>query len=55
MIICVCRKVSDKQICDAIYNGNNTLEDLQILLGVCIQCQKCENSILQLIEDNGKE
>lgn len=55
MIICICRKISDKQICNAIRNGDNTLEDLQISLGVCIQCRKCEKSVIQLIEDNEKD
>jgi bacterioferritin-associated ferredoxin len=41
MIVCVCRKVSDRQIRQAVADGAHSLECLQIDLGVATQCGRC--------------
>lgn len=41
MIVCVCRRVSDKTIAQCARAGMG-FEDLQIELGVATQCGKCE-------------
>jgi bacterioferritin-associated ferredoxin len=49
MIICICRAVSDKKLNEVI-NSNTTLEDLQIDLGVCLQCGKCKEYIEEILK-----
>ena len=51
MIVCVCKVVSDREIKRAIVNGATTLEDLQIDLGVCVNCKKCETCVRDLLEN----
>ena len=41
MIVCVCRRVSDRQIRQAAADGAHSLECLQIYLGVATQCGRC--------------
>ena len=41
MIVCVCRRVSDKQIREAVADGAHSLECLQFDLGVATQCGRC--------------
>ena len=41
MIVCVCRRVSDKQIREAVADGAHSLECLQLDLGVATQCGRC--------------
>ena len=41
MIVCVCRRVSDKQIREAVADGAHSLECLQFELGVATQCGRC--------------
>ena len=41
MIVCVCRKVSDRQIRQAVADGAHSLECLQFDLGVATQCGRC--------------
>lgn len=41
MIVCVCRKVSDRQIRQAVAEGANSLECLKTELGVATQCGRC--------------
>ena len=51
MIICICKNVSEKQIRNAICNGCVCFEDLQIELGVCLQCETCKESIKQILKE----
>lgn len=51
MIICICKNVSEKEIRNAICNGCSRFEDLQIELGVCVQCEKCETAIKDLVKN----
>ena len=41
MIVCVCRRISDRQIRQAVAEGAHSLECLQIDLGVATQCGRC--------------
>ena len=41
MIVCVCAKVSDRQIRHAAAAGAHSLECLQFDLGVAVQCGRC--------------
>ena len=41
MIVCVCRRVSDRQIRQAVAEGAHSLECLQMDLGVATQCGRC--------------
>ena len=41
MIVCVCRRVSDRQIREAVADGAVSLECLQFELGVATQCGRC--------------
>lgn len=41
MIVCVCRRVSDKTIAHAARAGAG-FDDIQLELGVATQCGKCE-------------
>ena len=41
MIVCVCRRVSDRQIRQAVAAGAHSLECLKTELGVATQCGRC--------------
>ena len=41
MIVCVCLRVSDRQIRQAAADGAHSLECLQLELGVATQCGRC--------------
>jgi bacterioferritin-associated ferredoxin len=41
MIVCVCRRVSDRDIVRAVGEGANSFEALQIETGVATQCGRC--------------
>ena len=41
MIVCVCRRVSDRQIRHAVAAGAHSLECLKTELGVATQCGRC--------------
>lgn len=50
MIVCVCRRVSDRDIVHAAHRGCGSLEDLQMELGVatcCGRCADCAASVLR--------
>jgi bacterioferritin-associated ferredoxin len=51
MIVCVCKAVSDRQIKQAVCEGAKTFEDLQIELGVCVQCGTCEGCVKNLLDE----
>lgn len=50
MIVCVCRRISDRQIRAAAENGATTLADLE-QIGVVLQCGKCAEMAQQIIND----
>ena len=49
MIVCVCRKISDRQIRQAVAEGAHSLECLQIDLGVATQCGRCADCASRLL------
>jgi bacterioferritin-associated ferredoxin len=51
MIVCVCKVVSEKELKAAIIAGSHTFDDLQVDLGVAIQCGKCEQCVRECIDD----
>ncbi len=42
MIVCVCRRVSDRAIAQCAHQGM-AFDDIQLELGVAAQCGKCES------------
>ncbi|HEX6364281.1 MAG TPA: (2Fe-2S)-binding protein [Albitalea sp.] len=51
MIVCVCRRVSDHQIRQAVAEGAVSLECLQFDLGVATQCGRCADCACQILGD----
>ena len=51
MIVCVCRKVSDRQIREAAAEGAQTLECLQFELGLATQCGRCADYACQILDE----
>ena len=43
MIICICHRVSDRDIAHAARQGCNSFDDLQLELGVATACGKCHD------------
>ncbi len=41
MYICICKKITDTQIHQAVENGATSLDELSERLGVATQCGKC--------------
>ncbi|GAB3628067.1 (2Fe-2S)-binding protein [Pandoraea terrae] len=50
MIVCVCKSVSDRQIKACLEAGANSLEDLQIDLGVALCCGKCGPYVQEMLD-----
>ena len=49
MYICICNKVTDKQIRNAVEDGASTLDHLRDGLNVascCGRCEECANKVL---------
>ena len=51
MIVCVCRRISDHQIRQAVADGAQTLECLQFDLGVATQCGRCADCASRVLCD----
>ena len=51
MIVCVCRRVSDHQIRQAVSDGAVSLECLQFELGVATQCGSCADCASHVLCD----
>ena len=52
MIICVCRRVSEKQIQAAIDGGAGTVEEVGRCCRAGTGCGACHETITQMIEDS---
>ncbi len=50
MIVCVCRRVSDRDIARAAREGCATFDDLQIELGVATCCGACGECAQEVLE-----
>jgi len=51
MIVCVCRRISDHQIRQAVADGAHSLECLQFDLGVATQCGRCADCASKVLCD----
>lgn len=49
MIVCVCRRVSDREIARHARAGMN-FDDIQFELGVATQCGQCESCAREVVE-----
>ena len=50
MIICVCRRVSDREIVRAVAAGCTSFDALQSRLGVGQCCGKCRDSVHEILD-----
>lgn len=48
MIVCVCRRVSDRDIVRAAHQGLS-LDEIQLELGVAMQCGSCIDCAAQIV------
>lgn len=49
MIVCVCARISDRQIRKAAAEGAHSLECLQFELGVAMQCGNCADCATRVL------
>ena len=49
MIVCVCRRISDRDIAQAAREGCGSFDDLQIDLGVATCCGRCAECAQQVL------
>jgi bacterioferritin-associated ferredoxin len=54
MYVCVCNKVTDKQITEAVRRGTDTLEAVSRELGVASCCGRCRDCALRVIHEAGQ-
>ena len=50
MIVCVCRRVSDRHIAAAVRDGCTSFEELQAELGVATGCGACTGCARETLE-----
>lgn len=50
MIVCLCRRVSDKDLRRAMNNGARTLDELTHETGACAHCRCCESCIQEMLD-----
>ena len=56
MLVCICKRVSDRDIDREICKGNCSLESLKACLGVGTKCGKCIGYTQKmLIENNNRD
>lgn len=56
MYICICKKVTDRQIRRAVIeDGVNNLRELRGCLGACDQCGKCAIEARNIISESKAE
>ena len=49
MIVCVCKRVSDREITRHV-RGGMSFDDIQLELGVATQCGRCEDCARQVVD-----
>jgi len=49
MYVCVCNRVTDKDIRNAATEGATSLSDLRHMLGVSSQCGSCEQAAQEVL------
>jgi bacterioferritin-associated ferredoxin len=56
MYICICKKVTDHQIRQAVYQSHvKSVGELRSCLGACDQCGKCVRDAREIIQDAALE
>ncbi|KAF1027028.1 MAG: hypothetical protein GAK40_01150 [Burkholderia plantarii] len=53
MIVCVCKSVSDRTIRASLADGVSSFDELQFELGVATCCGKCEESVREVMAEQG--
>jgi bacterioferritin-associated ferredoxin len=51
MIVCICRRISDRQIREAASQGAHSLECLQIEFGLATACGRCADCATGVLQD----
>lgn len=51
MIVCVCKRVSDRQIRQLVDEGANSLRDIRKATGLGTQCGKCACEARQMVRE----
>jgi bacterioferritin-associated ferredoxin len=51
MFVCICNPVTDREIRGCVREGACTLSDLQLQLGVAVQCGMCASSAEAIIQE----
>ena len=51
MYVCLCKRVTDRQIRSAVYDGARSLRDVRGNLGVSGQCGRCSAVARQVISE----
>ncbi|MDO6460002.1 (2Fe-2S)-binding protein [Granulosicoccaceae sp. 1_MG-2023] len=51
MIVCVCKRISDSRIREAVQDGCHTMDDVREELGVASQCGRCSDCALEVVVD----
>jgi bacterioferritin-associated ferredoxin len=51
MYVCVCNPVTDSEVRNCVRRGACTLSDLQMQLGVAVQCGTCASTALAIVEE----
>jgi bacterioferritin-associated ferredoxin len=55
MYVCLCNRVTDRQIREAARNGCRRLDDLRGRLGVAACCGSCADMAEELLEESGTD
>ena len=50
MLVCICKRVSDREINKAVDEGACSVEDVRLATSACTQCRKCESEIGSMIQ-----
>ena len=51
MYVCVCNPVTDSEVRNCARRGACTLSELQMQLGVALQCGSCASTALAIVEE----
>lgn len=49
MYICICSAITERQVIQAVADGAQTLEDLQVDLGVAMCCGRCADTATEYL------
>jgi bacterioferritin-associated ferredoxin len=56
MYVCICKKVTDRQIRKAVFEQDiGNLRQLRSCLGACEQCGKCASDARRIVRDANAE